>query len=411
MLYRIGGFSLRSEASYMYGSCYHSIYAAPSPLRQSHASRMHVCIDYRPALHESTGVGTYVRGLLSALVRAFPDDRHTAFSASWRHRLTTIPSAPGAQLRDVRLPVRLVDWLWHRRQWPPVERWVGELDIAHSPSPMLVPTQRARRLVTVHDCYFARQPDDVSGAVRRYYIPLVADSLRRADAVIAVSETTKQELQELFGVAPERIHVTYNGVDAAYGLGRAADKLATRAALGIERPYLLFVGRRDPRKDLGTLLKGFGLIAARYADLDLLLVGPDGHRWEHVWNNAPTNARKRSRCMSHQPTLQLAALYAGAEALVLSSRWEGFGLTAVEAMASGTPVLAARAGALPEVLGDAAAWFDIGDAVGMAQTCDQVISDSSYRQSLVVAGTRCAARYTWKNAAERTHAVYRQLLT
>ncbi|HJO03954.1 MAG TPA: glycosyltransferase family 1 protein [Acidobacteriota bacterium] len=371
---------------------------------------MHVCIDYRPALHESTGVGTYVRGLLAALVSAFPDDRHTAFSASWKHRLVGAPDAPGAHLRDVRVPVRLLDWLWHRRRWPPVEHWVGDLDIAHSPSPMLVPTRRARRLVTVHDCYFARRPDDVSGAVRRDYVPLVADSLRRADAVIAVSETTKQELQELFDVAPERIHVTYNGVDAAFGPGQATSKQAARAALGVERPYLLFVGRRDPRKDLGTLLTGFGELAAHHPDLDLLLVGPDGYRWENVWGSAAPHTRQRSRCMPHQPTVHLAALYEGAEALVLSSRWEGFGLTAVEAMASGTPVVASRAGALPEVLGDAASWFEVGDAAGLAQACDRAISDSSYREDLVKAGIRCAARYTWHNAAVRTRAVYDRLL-
>jgi glycosyltransferase involved in cell wall biosynthesis len=368
---------------------------------------MHVCIDYRPALHESTGVGTYVRGLLAALVSAYPDDRHTAFSASWKHRLGPVP---GAHVRDVRLPVRLVDWLWHRRRWPPVEHWVGALDIAHSPSPMLVPASHARRVITVHDCYFARQPDDVSGAVRRDYVPLVADSLRRADAVIAVSETTKQELQELFDVAPERIHVTYNGVDSTYGPGNAAEKRAARATLRVERPYLLFVGRRDPRKDLGTLMAGFAQRATHHPDLGLLLVGPDGYLWEEVWSAVAPIVRQRSRCMPHQPSAQLAALYDGAEALVLSSRWEGFGLTAVEAMASGTPVVSSRAGALPEVLGDAAAWFDIGDAEGLAQACDQVISDSAYRRELVASGTRCAARYTWQNAAERTRDVYQQLL-
>ncbi|MFW6198745.1 MAG: glycosyltransferase family 4 protein, partial [Acidobacteriota bacterium] len=346
---------------------------------------MRICLDYRPALHQGTGVGTYVHGLVSALSREHAEVELTAFSASWRHRLDSIPDAD-VRIVDARVPVRLLDWLWHRRRWPPVEHWVGEVDVAHSPSPMLLPTRHARRVVTVHDCYYLRHPEDVSGPVQRDYVPLTRSSLEAADAVITVSETTRDEIVELFSLAPERLHVTPLGIDPVYL--RPPRPETTRALLrqlDVPEPYLLFVGRREPRKDMPTLLAAFD----RLLDLlpagnfpHLLLVGPPGPRWERDWEAATARVRARSRCLPHQPARRLVHLYAGADALLLPSRWEGFGLTAVEAQALGTPVIAARAGALPEVLGNTARWIEPGDAAGLAVACGEVLGDPDVAASL-----------------------------
>ena len=107
---------------------------------------MRICIDFRPALHESTGVGTYVRGLLYGLLETFPDDRYSAFSASWHHRLEGAGAPVGARGVDVRFPVRLLDLLWNRVGWPPVAHGTGGIDIAHSRSPLPMPCRRARRV-------------------------------------------------------------------------------------------------------------------------------------------------------------------------------------------------------------------------------------------------------------------------
>jgi len=339
---------------------------------------MHVCIDYRPALREGTGVGTYVRGLLAGLPL------------------------------DVKVPVRALDWLWHRRQWPPIERWAGHVDIAHSPSPLPLPSRHARTVVTVHDCYFLRHPGDVSGVVRRDYVPLVRQAIRRADAVVAVSETTRAELQELLGLPAERVQVTYNGVEDTFRPVPDATTLM-RSQLGIERPFMLFAGRREPRKDMPTLLAGFAAVADQFPDLDLVLVGPDGPGWADIWSQTAPTVTSRIRLLAHQPTDRLAALYSAAEVLLLPSRWEGFGLTAVEAMACDTPVVAARAGALPEILGDAAEWFDIGDADGLATACSRLLQDSARRADFVRLGRARAAMYTWDRTATLTYDLYKRL--
>jgi len=368
---------------------------------------MHICLDYRPALHEATGVGTYVSGLLSGLLECHPEDRYTAFSASWKHRLGDVPDAG---VVDVRVPVRILDALWHRCGWPAVERWTGDIDVAHSPSPLPIPTRRALRVVTVHDCYFLRFPEHVSGPMSRDYVPLVRDSVRAADAVVAVSETTRRELCELTGVDPKRVHVTYNGVGRTYRRSSADAAPETLERLGIKRPYLLFVGRREPRKNLGVLLEAFAQVAAARDDVDLLLVGPDGLGWDHTWSNVPGTVRRRVVLLPYQQASTLACLYAHSRALLLPSLWEGFGLTAVEAMACGAPVIAARAGALPEVLGDNALWIDPASPDEIARASHRVLDDDALRARLVEAGGRCAQRYSWRRTARLTHELYRRIV-
>ncbi len=379
------------------------------PVRHSFcALRMHVCIDYRPALREGTGVGTYVRGLLAGLARCHPEAEYSAFSASWRDRLNLDRELAGIRPLDVRVPVRALDWLWHRHHWPPIERWAGPVDVTHSPSPLPLPSRGARTVVTVHDCYFLRHPGDVSGVVLRDYVPLMRNAIRHADAIVVVSETTRSELQDLIDVPADRLHVTYNGVSAMFEPMPDAGSVV-REELGMDRPFMLFAGRREPRKDMPTLLAGFAALLDRFGDLDLVLVGPDGAGWEETWSRVSPAVAARTRLLGHQPARRLAALYNAAELLVLPSRWEGFGLTAVEAMACDTPVVAARAGALPEVLGDAVEWFDVGDASGLAAGCTRLLEDSARHSEFVARGRERAAMYSWDRTARLTYDLYEKL--
>ncbi|MEE3274226.1 MAG: glycosyltransferase family 1 protein [Acidobacteriota bacterium] len=369
---------------------------------------MRIVLDFRPALRQSTGVGTYAHNLILALAKSFPEDSYTAFTASWRDRanLSVLPEV--VEVTDWRIPVRVLDWTWNRLQWPSVERLVGNIDIAHSPSPMLLPARRARTIITVHDCYFMRHPEDVFGPIRRDYVPLARRAAEVADAIVVVSETTAIEAEDLLGIGRDKIHVTPLGVRQEFFRAPAANHRFLRR-YGIDRPFLLFVGRREKRKDLDTLLQAFDELSAETDDLQLLLVGPDAPGWGDTWANTSDRVRQRTRIAPHQSMESLLAIYAAATALVMPSRWEGFGLTGLEAMATGTPVIASEVGSLPEVLGSAALFAPPKDSATMAEQCRQVLHDTTLATELGNEGRKHAASFRWSRTAQRTNELYHSL--
>lgn len=370
---------------------------------------MHIVLDFRPALRQGTGVGTYVRNLVTALSEGFPEESYTVFSASWKDRLDVAQVPKGVAVVDRKIPVRLLDRTWHRWGWPGLERFVGPTDVAHSPSPMLMPARRARTVVTVHDCYFMRHPEDVFGTVRRDYVPLARGAAEAADAVVVNSESTAAEVEELLGISRDKICVTPLGVEARFFDPVTTDTRRILERSGIDRPFFLFVGRRERRKDLATLLAAFDELCTDPGNVQLVLVGPDAPGWDETWAGASATVRRHTRILPYQEATRLAGLYAAASVVVMPSRWEGFGLPGLEAMACGTPVVAHEVGALPEVLGDAAFFVPQGDPSAMARECRLLLHDADRANRARRAGRRHAAGFTWGETARRTHELYRRL--
>lgn len=369
---------------------------------------MRIVLDFRPALRQSTGVGTYAHNLTLALAQSFPEDSYTVFTASWRDRVNHSLFPDGVAVADWKIPVQALDWAWHRWQQPSIERFVGTVDIAHSPSPMLLPARRARTIVTVHDCYFMRHPEDVFGPIRRDYVPLARSAAKAADAVAVVSETTAAEAEDLLGISRDKIYVTPLGVRSEFFHPHAASHTLL-ARHGIDRPFLLFVGRREKRKDLGTLFKAFDELSAESDGLQLLLVGPDAPGWNKTWARVSARVRHLTRIAPYQSPETLPALYSAAAAVLMPSRWEGFGLTGLEAMAAGTPVIASEVGSLPEILGSAALFVPPGDSAAMAQQCRRVLHDTALATRLSNEGRERAASFRWSHTAKRTHELYHRL--
>jgi glycosyltransferase involved in cell wall biosynthesis len=252
----------------------------------------------------------------------------------------------------------------------------------------LAPLAFPRNAVVIHDAAALREPSWYSPAYaawQRRVLPAIA---RRARLVITVSEFSRAELAELLGVDAR---VVPGGVDARFVPG--ADPEPARAALGLARPYVLTVASRSARKNLGAL----DLAARRLAAQGIDLVAAGGERPQF---RTPTDGAVRA--LGHVPEAHLPGLYAGAHAFVLPSLHEGFGLTCLEAMACGVPVVAARAGALPETCGDAARYADPLDADDMATQIEAALGDDALR----AAGPRRAAAFTW----ERTIAAIDALL-
>ena len=249
----------------------------------------------------------------------------------------------------------------------------------------LAPVAFGRNVVVIHDAAALREPDWYSPLYARWQrtvLPLVA---RRALRVVTVSEFSRRELEELLGVDAV---VVPGGVDARF---------AAAAPTVRERPYVLTVASRTARKNLGAL----EVAARRLADEGIELVAAGGDRPQ--FRDAAGSSSVRF--LGHVDDADLPGLYAGALAFVLPSLHEGFGLTALEAMACGTPVVAARAGALPETCGDAARYADPHDPVGIADAIEAAIGDDALRG----AGPRRAAEFTWERTVRELDAVVRAL--
>lgn len=237
-------------------------------------------------------------------------------------------------------------------------------------------------VVTVHDVSFARDPDLMSRKDRAIFRRVVPRAVRTAARVLTVSERTKADLVELYAVPAERIVVTPNGVDPAFGPGAGT------------HDYVLSVGAIQRRKNQLAALD-----AAKAAGLPLVVVGPakDSELAEEL-------RRHGARLEGYVTTERLAELYRGAACLVQSSRYEGFGLPVLEAMASGTPVVAVPDPALREVAGDAAIFVEEN---ALADGIRRALGERARR---VAAGLERASGFSWEAAAERTLAVYREIL-
>lgn len=377
---------------------------------------MRVLIDYRSALRTRSGVGEYTFRLVAALrdARRSPDPvegtdqvvEPMLFSSSWKDRLRVPPELEGIDVIDRRVPVSVLNFAWHRLEWPSVEVLTGcSVDVAHSLHPLLMPTRTAAQVVTVHDLDFLAHPERTRGEIRRDYAALAGPHARRADHVVVVSEFTAGEVTRLLGVPRERISVCRPG-----GPGWAPRESAPA------RGYALFVGTLEPRKNVGTLLDAVERLVTRRTGLAarsplLVLAGratAEAQPWLERIGRAPLAGRVEH--LGYVDPDRRRSIYGGARLLVQPSLDEGFGLPVLEAMTLGVPVVAARRGALPEVLGDAGLLVEAEDSEQMAAAIERLLDDDDLAARCSELGVRRAQQFQWRDTAVRTIDAYRRAI-
>ena len=362
---------------------------------------MRILVDYRPALRARTGVGEYMHEIIRAYTAAH-DDEVAAFTSSWRDRPEAETGARlNARVIDFRVPVRLLNFLWHRLQWPPVEMVAGaDYDVVHAAHPLMIPSVRAARVVTVHDLYFLDHPERTAGEIRRDYPALTARHARAADAVVTPSQYTKELVVSRLGVPADRVYACPFGAPEWRRLGRRPHAPPDG--------YFLFVGTLVARKNVGTLLDAYArLRAVSPASPRLVLAGastPDAALWLDRIHHAPLAGHVEH--MGYVADSDRERLYAGARALIMPSLDEGFGVPALEAMSAGIPVIASNRGALPEVIGTAGTLLDPDDVNGLAEAMRRTMADPDWVAAQGAAGLARAATFTWRSTAERLRQAY-----
>lgn len=370
---------------------------------------LRVSVDATSLLDRRTGVGAVASALVSGLA-ARDDVDLTLFAVSWRGRGGLGALAPsGASVAQRPVPARVARALWARTDHPTARLLAGPADVVHGPNFVVPPGGGAVEVATVHDLTALHHPEMCTPDVLEWP-HLLRRALRRGAWVHTVSGFVADEVREAFPEAGHRVVAVPNGLAPPPPVTDASDAATGHRLAGGER-YVLAVGTVEPRKDLPGLVAAFDLLAGDDPEVRLVIAGADG-----IGADALAAAIASSPHPDRIVRLGFIdddrrwALLRGAAVVAYPSRYEGFGLVPLEAMAVGTPVVATEVGAIPEVVGDAAELVAPGDPAALAAALERVLADEVGRRARVDAGIARSERFTWDAAVDGIVALYRRAL-
>ncbi|MGH9805037.1 MAG: glycosyltransferase family 4 protein [Candidatus Acidiferrales bacterium] len=371
---------------------------------------MRIAIDIRRV--RDFGAGTYTRNLVSTLAKLDASTEYFLVGTSSEFAefgalppsfslLEFEPAADGLR-HDARLALRL--------------RRAG-VELFHMPylaAPWILPCQH---IVTVHDAVefldLAGEEHGLGGLIQ---FQRTRRRLHRAFRVLTVSQATRRDLQQIFGLPAAKIEVVYNALDARLAAPASAEESErTLSRYSVQGPYLLYAGNVKPHKNLSRLIEAFALVKdelrdhPRYAGLNLILIGDELSKHPQL-RHAVVKSRTQHdvRFLGFVPPHVLGVFYARATAFVFPSLYEGFGLPPLEAMALGTPVVTSNVSALPEVLGDAAQFVNPENVFDISRGIRQVLLDDALRARLVERGRQQVRRFSWDDSVRRVLQIYQE---
>lgn len=395
---------------------------------------MRIGIDARFYGPVGKGLGRYTQEVVDNLIKITSVASASNPGAGFNYVIFLSPEnfdefvvEPGASVKKVLLPIR---WYSLAEQLLlPFYLWREKLDLVHFPHfnvPILTPL---RFVVTIHDLILTHFPT-VRATTKNHFIYrlkswayrlVIWSAVKRAAKIITVSQFTKDDLQKQFHLAPEKIVVTYEGV-ANLGKGRDSlfvaklDSQETLEQYHASKKFLLYVGNAYPHKNLEKMIKVFGKWHVSHPEWRLVLVGKEDYFYKiteeyarslNLWQKG--NLNSPVVFPGYIPDAQLEVLYAGAQAYIFPSLYEGFGLPPLEAMAYDCPVLSSNRASLPEILGSAALYFDPEEEADFLEKLELITKDESLRSRLILEGREQIKKYNWWECAYQTLLVYQAL--
>jgi glycosyltransferase involved in cell wall biosynthesis len=362
--------------------------------------KLRIGVDIRPFYEPLTGVGWYLYHLLHHLAQRndvelylFGDARvtdrgpvlHAELPANAHLCVFDLRGQPESRLARPMTAAAYVLWMW-----------LLDCDLVFGANyflPRLMGAVAKRRAITIHDLTYKRFPELLQKETLDNLEAQMQREIALSDAIVTVSESTRDDVLHYYQVDPRRVHAIHSGLP----------ELPSPTPLNLPKRYILFVSTVEPRKNLPLLLDAFDSL--REYNGSLVVAGKIGWKSDEIVRRLKT---PRVAHLDYVKPAQLATAYRNADVFVFPSIYEGFGFPVLEAMAHGVPVIAARSSSLPEIGGDAALYFDPGDREELVVQLRRVLSDETVRREMIERGLARAAEFRWERTAERTLGVFRR---
>ncbi len=355
--------------------------------------------------YRGAGIHGYIHSLLRYLPQADAQIAYTVFLGERGYAGVSGIRPQLSRLPTGRPPVRIV---WEQLCQPWVLRW-AKVDLLHGPAFVGPVISTCPYVITVHDLSFLFYPQGFRTLNRSYLRIFTRLSARRARRVIAVSESTKRDLVQQYGLSESTVDVIHNGVDPSFQPLPVDQVAAFRSKQGLPDRFILFVGTLEPRKNLARLVDAYARLPEKRPPL--MIIGAKGWLYDEIFAQIETmNLAGDIHFVGFVPADDLPWWYNAADLFVYPSLYEGFGLPPLEAMACGTAVVSSSASSLPEVVGTAGLLVDPTDTEALAAAVELVLRDREMRERMQVAGLAQARQFSWEQTARRTVASYRLAL-
>ena len=361
---------------------------------------MKIAIDISQAIY-GTGVSVYTKNIVEYLIKLYPDDQFILFGGSLRRKkeLNSFVKKVKGTPKIVSLSPKMLDFMWNSLHVFPIDKFVGEVDVVHT-SDWTEPPSKFPKVTTVHDLIPFVYPQTTTDEIRRAHKKRLAWVVRESDKIIAVSHATKEDMISILKVPEEKIVVIPEGVDDRFCPQPLEIIDSIKRKYKITGDYIFSLSTLEPRKNQKGLIKAFEKIKEAYPNMQLVIAGKTG--WGEVVKPVPGVLMP-----GFVPDADLPALYSGASVFALPSFYEGFGLSPLQAMACGAPVVASNVSSMPEVVADAGVLVDPTKVENIATGIIKAIENQpEFREK----GLIQAKKFTWERAAKETYNVYQQAI-